>query len=148
MHPPMDFAIVDEALYRCSELRPHALPFLATLALRTIVSLETEKPAKGVLAFCHAHDIRFVHLGVQQPWQTDPWAPITPTLLRQALATIQDKSAHPLLVLDAQGAVMGVVRKLAGWSFAGILREYRMLAGDRHNYTTEHFIESFDPASL
>ena len=42
------------------------------------------------------------------------------------------------------GALVGVLRKLQGWSLNAILMEYKAFAGTKERYMNQVFIELFD----
>ena len=65
------------------------------------------------------------------------------------LRIILDERNHPILVHCNKGkhrigCVVGVLRKLQGWSLTSIFDEYQRFAGNKIRTTDQEFIELFD----
>ncbi|WVQ83017.1 hypothetical protein IAT38_005155 [Cryptococcus sp. DSM 104549] len=149
---PSLFSIVEPGVYRSASPTPAQVPFLATLNLKTIVSLTPEHPIKPLLQLTRSTGIEFIHLGLTQwrPPGTD-WKPVRYEIIKTALESyILDVRAHPVLLIDPlgvhqTGCVVGTLRVMQGWNFASTLMEYRAHAGSKHRYVDEQYIELFDP---
>lgn len=149
MHPPENFAIVEQQLYRCKDIETASFPFCQTLQLTTLLSLNPDKPSRALLAFAETEGIEVVHLGLQ-PWRPEEhWRPLSTALVTDAMAYILTAASYPILVIDGNGAFMGILRKLQHWNFASVINEYRQCAGpDRATYINEQFMEAFDESLI
>ncbi|WWD18574.1 hypothetical protein CI109_103027 [Kwoniella shandongensis] len=149
---PNLFSIVEPGVFRCASPTPAQISYLATLNLKTIVSLTSEHPIKPLLQFTRSTGVDFIHLGLTlwRPPGTD-WKPVRDELVKTALESyILDTRSHPLLIIDPigvhqTGCVVGALRVMQGWNFASALVEYRAHAGSKHRYADEQYIELFDP---
>ncbi|WWC62709.1 uncharacterized protein I303_105306 [Kwoniella dejecticola CBS 10117] len=149
---PNLFSIVEPGVHRCASPTPAQIPFLASLNLKTVVSLTPEHPIKPLLTFIRSSNIDFVHLGLTlwRPPTTD-WKPVRDEVIKTALEKyILDVRSHPVLLIDPigvhqTGCLVGSLRIMQGWNFASILVEYRAHAGSKHRYADEQYIELFDP---
>ncbi|WWC70878.1 uncharacterized protein I206_104830 [Kwoniella pini CBS 10737] len=149
---PNLFSIVEPGVYRCASPTPAQIPFLASLNLKSIVSLTPEHPIKPLLTFIRSSNIEFVHLGLTlwRPPTTD-WKPVRDEVIKTALEKyVLDTRSHPVLLIDPigvhqTGCLVGALRIMQNWNFASILVEYRSHAGSKHRYADEQYIELFDP---
>ncbi|WWC88495.1 uncharacterized protein L201_003406 [Kwoniella dendrophila CBS 6074] len=149
---PNLFSIVEPGVYRCATPTAAQIPFLASLNLKTIVSLTPEHPIKPLLTFIRTSGIDFIHLGLNfwRPPGTD-WKPVRDEVIKAALEKyVLDIRAHPVLLIDPigvhqTGCVVGALRMMQGWNFASTLIEYRSHAQSKHRYADEQYIELFDP---
>ncbi|KAK8858681.1 hypothetical protein IAR55_002910 [Kwoniella newhampshirensis] len=149
---PNLFSIVEPGVYRCATPTAAQISFLATLNLKTVISLTSEHPIKPLLQYTRSTGVDFIHLGLTlwRPPGTD-WKPVRDELIKTALETyILDVRAHPVLLIDPigvhqTGCTVGALRVMQGWNFASTLVEYRAHAGSKHRYADEQYIELFDP---
>ncbi|WVR06461.1 hypothetical protein IAU60_003492 [Kwoniella sp. DSM 27419] len=149
---PSLFSIVEPGVYRCASPTPAQVPFLASLNLKTIVSLTPEHPIKPLLTFTRTTGVDFIHLGLThwRPYGAE-WKPVRDETVKETLERyILDTRAHPVLLIDPigvhqTGCVVGSLRMMQGWNFASALVEYRSHAGSKHRYADEQYIELFDP---
>ncbi|ODN77600.1 hypothetical protein L202_04767 [Cryptococcus amylolentus CBS 6039] len=149
---PALFSTVEPGVFRSASPNPAQVPFLASLGLKTVVSLTAEHPIKPLLQFVRDNGVDFVHLGLTQ-WRrpgTD-WKPVRYEIIKTALESyVLDVRAHPVLIIDPlgvhqTGCLVGSLRMMQGWNFASALVEYRAHAGSKHRYVDEQYIELFDP---
>lgn len=61
--PPENFGLVECGVFRCTKLETDHFPFLETLKLRSIVTLDAEKPARTLKNFVEANKIDLFNLG-------------------------------------------------------------------------------------
>lgn len=147
--PPLNFAPVEEGLYRSGQPVPINFPFLEELKLKTVVWLAVEDPSDRFLAFADDNEIEFHHLGLVTEG-SNPWDQLTEDSIIEALRVILDRSSHPLLVCCGMGrhrtgTVIGCLRRLQGWNVASISDEYRRFAGAKGGRVlVELHIEAFD----
>ncbi|MCO5599773.1 putative tyrosine phosphatase family protein [Meira miltonrushii] len=145
--PPPNFGMVEENLYRSGAPDLLNLPFLETLALKSIIWLAPEEPEEAFVDFCLSHEIKLHHLGVL--YSTNSWDPITEDIVLKALHLLVQPSTYPVLVMcnlgrHRTGTVIGCLRKLQKWCLSAILEEYRRYAGQKVRVMNEQFIELFD----
>ncbi|VVT56576.1 uncharacterized protein SAPINGB_P005159 [Magnusiomyces paraingens] len=151
--PPINFACVERALYRCGQPAPINFPFLKELRLKTIVWLAVEDPSDQFFAFADEHGIDVHHLGIVTEG-SNPWDQLTESSIVTALNIIMRKEAYPLMVCcgmgrHRSGTVIGCLRRLQGWNLASISEEYRRFAGARGGRVLiELHIEAFDTATV
>ncbi|OCF30433.1 protein-tyrosine-phosphatase [Kwoniella heveanensis CBS 569] len=152
IHVPNLFSIVEPGVYRCASPTAAQIPYLASLSLKTIVSLTPEHPIKPLLTFTRGTGVDFIHLGLTlwRPYGTE-WQPVRDEVVKTTLEKyVLDTRAHPVLLIDPigvhqTGCVVGALRMIQGWNFASTLVEYRAHAGSKHRYADEQYIELFDP---
>jgi tyrosine-protein phosphatase OCA1 len=151
--PPLNFAPVEEGLYRSGQPVPINFPFLEELKLKTVVWLAVEDPSDNFLAFTDDNDIEFHHLGLVTEG-SNPWDQLTEDSILAALHVILDKRAYPILVCCGMGrhrtgTVIGCLRRLQGWNLASISDEYRRFAGAKGGRVLiELHIEAFDTSAV
>lgn len=151
--PPINFACVEQGLFRCGQPAPINFPFLRELNLKTIVWLAVEDPSDAFFAFADDHDIDVHHLGIVTEG-SNPWDQLTESSIVTALNIIMRKQAYPLMVCcgmgrHRSGTVIGCLRRLQGWNLASISEEYRRFAGARGGRVLiELHIEAFDTQTV
>ena len=149
LHPPEQFGVVEEGVYRSCALTPINFPFVQTLCLRTVVNLSPELPVRSVKQFLHESEIEFIHVGLRT-WKPDvSWRPLSEELFKDALEIIINTKYHPALIMCTSGVhqtgtVVGCLRRLQNWNLSAILDEYRLYAQSKTRYANEQFIEMFD----
>ncbi|RSH91016.1 hypothetical protein EHS25_010192 [Saitozyma podzolica] len=137
---PLRFSIVEPGV-----------TFLATLGLKTIVSLTAEHPTKPLIHMTRTAGIDFIHLGTILWKPLLDWKPIQDEVVKAALEMLLDTRNHPMLLIDPlgihqTGCVVGALRMLQRWNFASAMVEYRSHSGpSKHRYSDEQYIEIFDP---
>jgi len=150
--PPLNFAHVEEGVYRAGQPSSINMPFLESLELRTIVWLAVEEPNESVLAFADENELTIHHLGLAEGG--NPWDPLTEQCVIDALHHVINSSNYPLLVSCGMGrhrtgTVIGCLRRLQGWNLASALEEYRRFTGSRRSrVVNELHIEAFQRESV
>ncbi|KAL7423015.1 hypothetical protein Q5752_002314 [Cryptotrichosporon argae] len=150
IHVPARFSIVEPGVYRSASPTAAQVPYLASLALKTIVSLTPEHPTRPLVSFVRDNEINFVHLGVTLFRPMMGWEPVREEIVKTALELILDARSLPVLVIDPlgihhTGVVFGCLRVMQRWNFAAVLCEYREHSGSKHRLDDEQYIELFDP---
>ncbi|KAI9829860.1 MAG: hypothetical protein M1819_005958 [Sarea resinae] len=165
--PPINFAHVEEGVYRSGQPSAINIPFLETLELKTIVWLGTvalslshitdalhiellgtvEEPNEAMLAFADENELTMHHLGIAEGG--NPWDPLTEQCVIDALYHVINTDNFPLLVCCGMGrhrtgTVIGCLRRLQG-----ALEEYRRFTGSRRSRVmNELHIEAFQRESV
>ena len=157
----MNFAAVEEDLYRAAIPTEINLPFLQQLNLKTVVLLEnkgSEEIDPMVSFFFHDNNVEVVRIGEEsrapqdqggQPIKGKSWQPMSEEVVLRAMQEMVNSTKYPLMVIDIfgkhrTGVLMACVRKLRRWSLASIFEEYRRYASGKRRLQNEQFIELFD----
>ncbi|KAK9369532.1 tyrosine phosphatase family-domain-containing protein [Lipomyces kononenkoae] len=143
--PPELFGIVEENIYRCTEIDALNFPFLQTLSLNTILSIGQEKPSPAVELFARENNIKITHM--QLPvWKIseEEWKLLPDAVVQRSLSYVLNMKYYPLLIIDLSCTFIGVLRKLQHWNLSSIINEYREMSFDRSQYLYELYIELVD----
>lgn len=169
--PPLNFALVEDGIYRLGFPMPINYPFLDDLGIKTIVYLgdlgmpltrkEKKKDKHGTVEIMQAYEqwietetlIKFHKLLFESPQEPFTFV-LAETqahqLLQAALQLMLDKDNFPMLVHSNKGkhrigVLVGLMRKmLQGWLLAAIFDEYEKYAMGKLEYDLE-FIELWNP---
>ncbi|KAK9325875.1 tyrosine phosphatase family-domain-containing protein [Lipomyces orientalis] len=143
--PPELFGIVEENIYRCTEIDPLNFPFLQTLSLNTILSISREEPSPAVELFARENNIKIAHM--QLPvWKIsdEEWKLLPDAVVQTSLSYVLNTKYYPLIIIDLSCTFIGVLRKLQHWNLSSIINEYREMSFDRSQYLYELYIELVD----
>eukprot|EP00735_Rhodelphis_limneticus_P006387 TRINITY_DN1878_c0_g1::TRINITY_DN1878_c0_g1_i1::g.14157::m.14157 TRINITY_DN1878_c0_g1::TRINITY_DN1878_c0_g1_i1::g.14157 ORF type:complete len:192 (+),score=-13.63,sp/Q1ZXG8/D1060_DICDI/75.16/2e-83,Y_phosphatase2/PF03162.8/1.9e-51,Y_phosphatase3/PF13350.1/6e+02,Y_phosphatase3/PF13350.1/0.00011,Y_phosphatase/PF00102.22/0.019,DSPc/PF00782.15/0.095 TRINITY_DN1878_c0_g1_i1:72-578(+) len=148
LHPPVNFGMVEEDLYRSGQPNELNFPFLEKLQLKKVLFLAPDDPTPQFQNFLEDQGIELVRVGFDSD-DKDPWSPISEEAVLQALHFILDRRNYPLLIMCSlgrhrTGTVCGCLRKLQRWNLTSIFEEYRRYAGSIVRLLNEQFIELFD----
>ncbi|KAJ8099272.1 tyrosine phosphatase family-domain-containing protein [Lipomyces tetrasporus] len=143
--PPELFGIVEENIYRCTEIDPLNFPFLQTLSLNTILSISREEPSPAVGLFARENNIKIAHMQLP-PWKIsdEEWKLLPDAVVQTSLSYVLNTKYYPLLIIDLSCTFIGVLRKLQHWNLSSIINEYREMSFDRSQYLYELYIELVD----
>ncbi|KAK9473483.1 putative tyrosine-protein phosphatase [Dipodascopsis tothii] len=156
--PPLNFAPVEENLYRSGQPAPINFPFLQDLQLTAVIWLEVEDAPASLRQFARENGITLHHLGLITSDEDDvqtanPWDQLPEQTIVRALQLIADRRNYPLLVCGGMGrhrsgTVIGCLRRVQRWNLSSVSEEYRRFAGSRKRVLIELHIEAFDTASV
>ncbi|KAK9239126.1 tyrosine phosphatase family-domain-containing protein [Lipomyces kononenkoae] len=143
--PPELFGIVEENIYRCTEVDALNFPFLQTLSLNTILSIGHEKPSPAVELFARENNIIVTHMQLPA-WKIseEEWKLLPDAVVQRSLSYVLNMKCYPLLIIDLSCTFIGVLRKLQHWNLSSIINEYREMSFDRSQYLYELYIELVD----
>ncbi|KAK9381765.1 tyrosine phosphatase family-domain-containing protein [Kockiozyma suomiensis] len=143
--PPEHFGIVEEDVYRCTEIDPLNFPFLQTLSLKTILSIGLQKPSPAVELFARENHISIVHMKLPS-WRIseEEWKLLPDGVAGTCLSYVLNTKFYPILIIDLSCTFIGVLRKLEHWTLSSIINEYREISFDRSQYLYELYIELVD----
>ena len=158
LFPPMNFAAVEEDLYRSAIPTEINIPFLQQLNLRTVILLEHSEGSEDidpmVSFFLEDNNIEIVRIGEedsasQTQGQGKSWQPISEEVVLRAMRELVNSAKYPLMVVDIYGkhrtgVLLACIRKVQRWSLASIFEEYRRYASGKRRLQNEQFIELFD----
>ncbi|XP_076959403.1 inositol diphosphatase DSP4-like [Bidens hawaiensis] len=148
MHiPPINFAVVDDGIFRSGFPDTNSLSFLKTLKLRSIIYLCPEPYPEETFEFLTANSIQLHHFGIQK--SKKPCMEIQEESIRRALNVLIDKEKHPVLIhckhgKHRTGCLVGCFRKLQNWCMSTICEEYKQFAGNKSRIADQNFVETFD----
>ncbi|KAK6332385.1 tyrosine-protein phosphatase required for protection against superoxide stress (By similarity) [Orbilia brochopaga] len=150
--PPLNFACVEEGLFRSAGPLALNLPFISELALNTVIWMAKEDPSPEFLQLAEEKGIKVLNFGI--PEITTAWEPEVEKNTSGALQAIADASNGRILVSCTMGrhrtgTVIGCFRRLQNWSTASTFAEYRRFTGSqKYRVINELHIETFNRASI
>lgn len=169
--PPLNFALVEDGIYRSGFPMPINYPILERLKLKTILYLGdlgverkkkdklkkdkhgTEEVFENYKAWIATTDIKFHYLeleSAQEPFILQKMHDQVHDTMVEALQLILDKNNFPMLIHSNKGkhrigVLVGLMRKvLQGWCMGGIFEEYEKFAMGKSEIDLE-FIEMWLP---
>ncbi|XP_071697796.1 inositol diphosphatase DSP3-like [Rutidosis leptorrhynchoides] len=147
--PPINFATVEDRIYRSGFPKPINFPFLETLNLRSVIYLCTESYPEENLEFLNSHNIRLFQFGIDGTKDT----PIPKSVITDALKVLIDVRNHPVLIhckrgKHRTGCFVGCLRKLQNWCLSSVLEEYKLYAGEKSREMDLRFLETYDVSYL
>ncbi|ABN66530.2 putative tyrosine phosphatase, partial [Scheffersomyces stipitis CBS 6054] len=154
--PPLNFALVEDKIYRSGFPMPINYPFLKQLKLKTIIYLDKHGTAEIMAQYQEwltTTDIKFHNLlmeASQEPFNRPDEHQQAQESLTIALSLMLDKQNFPMLIHSNKGkhrtgVLVGLMRKLLqGWSMSGIFEEYEQFAMGKSEFDLE-FIELWQP---
>ncbi|KAJ9480105.1 putative Inositol phosphatase SIW14 (putative) [Pseudozyma hubeiensis] len=143
--PPLNFAMVSRGIYRSGHPNERNFEFLRRLSLRTVLYLGTEDYRPNMTAWTSSQNITFHHLRLAI--NKEPLAEMDESDVVKALQLILTPANWPILIHCNKGkyrvgCIVGLVRRLQGWSHTSIFEEYSRFAGTK--ISDLEFIEVFD----
>lgn len=143
--PPLNFAMVSRGIYRSGHPNERNFEFLRRLSLRTVLYLGTEDYRPNMTAWTCSQSITFHHLRLAI--NKEPLAEMDESDVVKALQLILTPANWPILIHCNKGkyrvgCIVGLVRRLQGWSHTSIFEEYSRFAGTK--ISDLEFIEVFD----
>ena len=145
--PPDNFSQVNYGVYRSGFPTKKNFPFLRTLHLRSLIYLCPEEYPASHLSFLQQHSVSLHHIPLQG--NKEPFIDIPPELMTAALSLLLSPSHLPLLIhcnkgKHRTGCLVGVYRKVSGWSVTAVLDEYRRFSRPKERAMDMQFMELFD----
>ncbi|KQK19061.1 probable tyrosine-protein phosphatase DSP2 [Brachypodium distachyon] len=149
--PPLNFAMVDDGIYRSGFPATANFPFLKSLNLRSIVYLCPEPYPEANTEFLEQHGIKLHQFGIEG--RKEPFVEIPDDKIREALKVVLDVRNQPLLIhckrgKHRTGVVVGCLRKLQKWCLSSVFDEYQRFAAAKVRSTDLRFMELFDVSNL
>ncbi|KAH1129273.1 hypothetical protein J1N35_000651 [Gossypium stocksii] len=174
--PPLNFAMVDNGVFRSGFPHSANFSFLQTLNLRSIIYLCPEPYPEANTEFLKSNDIRLFQFGIEG--YKEPFVNVPEDTIREALNVVLDVRNHPVLihcnrgkvceicssaiymtkrfefynvVLSFQhrtGCVVGCLRKLQRWCLTSVFDEYQRFAAAKARVSDQRFMELFDVSSV
>ncbi|XP_071711188.1 inositol diphosphatase DSP3-like [Rutidosis leptorrhynchoides] len=149
--PPINFANVEDRIYRCGFPQPSNFSFLQTLQLKSVIYLCPEPYPKENLQFLKEQNIRLFQFGIDGT--KEPSVDVLRNIITEALTLLIDVRIHPVLIhckrgKHRTGCVVGSLRKLQNWCLSSVLEEYKLYAGVKSRETDLKFLENYDVTYL
>ncbi|KAF8092586.1 hypothetical protein N665_0411s0045 [Sinapis alba] len=149
--PPLNFAMVDNGIFRSGFPEPVNFNFIKTLGLRSIISLCPEAYPENNMQFLKSNGIKLFQFGIKG--YKEPFVNIPDYKIREALKVLLDEKNHPLLIhcnrgKHRTGCLVGCMRKLQKWCLTSIFDEYQRFAAAKARVSDQRFMELFDVSSF
>ncbi|KAK2644607.1 hypothetical protein Ddye_019802 [Dipteronia dyeriana] len=117
--PPLNFAMVDNGVFRSGFPDSANFSFLHSLGLRSILYLCPEPYPDSINEFLKANGIRLFQFPIDGG--KEPFVNIPEETIREALQVVLDVRNHPILIhckrgKHRTGCLVGCLRKLQKWS--------------------------------
>ncbi|KAF2284879.1 hypothetical protein GH714_031847 [Hevea brasiliensis] len=149
--PPLNFAMVDNGIFRSGFPDSANFSFLQTLGLRSIICMCPEPYPEQNADFLKANGIRLFQFGIEG--YKEPFVNIPEDTIREALKVVLDVRNHPVLIhckrgKHRTGCVVGCLRKLQRWCLSSIFDEYQRFAAAKARVSDQRFMELFDVSTL
>ncbi|GAV71986.1 Y_phosphatase2 domain-containing protein [Cephalotus follicularis] len=149
--PPLNFAMVDNGIFRSGFPDSANFSFLLTLGLRSIICLCPEPYPETNMAFLKSNGIRLFQFGIEN--NKEPFVNIPEDTIREALNVVLDVRNHPVLIhckrgKHRTGCLVGCLRKLQRWCLSSVFDEYQRFAAAKARISDQRFMELFDISSL
>ncbi|ODV94980.1 hypothetical protein PACTADRAFT_20007, partial [Pachysolen tannophilus NRRL Y-2460] len=145
--PPINFALVEDGIYRSGHPQPINFPFLSNLKLKTIIYLGDKEDNYDYYKWIKQQGIHFHYLKMET--SVAPLIFNDPEVIKAALNLIINIENYPILIHSNKGkhrigVLVGVMRKLLqGWCLSGTFDEYDKFSGGKGEGDLE-FIEMFE----
>ncbi|EOX93342.1 Phosphotyrosine protein phosphatases superfamily protein isoform 1 [Theobroma cacao] len=129
--PPLNFAMVDNGIFRSGFPDSANFSFLLTLNLRSIIYLCPEPYPEANTEFLKSNGIRLFQFGIEG--YKEPFVNIPEDTIREALKVVLDARNHPVLIhckrgKHRTGCLVGCLRKLQRWCLSSVFDEYQRFA--------------------
>ncbi|KAJ8568547.1 hypothetical protein K7X08_028080 [Anisodus acutangulus] len=149
--PPLNFAMVDNGIFRSGFPDVYNFSFLLTLGLRSIIYLCPEPYPEANMEFLKENDIRLFQFGIKNC--KEPFVNIPEEKIREALGVLIDVRNHPVLIhckrgKHRTGCLVGCLRKLQKWCLTSVFDEYQRFAAAKARVSDQRFMELFDASIL
>lgn len=149
--PPENFGPVINKIYRSSFPQPPNFAFLKTLKLKSVLCLIPEEYPKTHEEFFEKEGIKLFQMGMSG--NKEPFVKISSDLITEAVKIVMNPENQPILIhcnrgKHRTGCLVGVLRRLQGWSLTIIFDEYRTFAAPKERHMDQQFIELYDLTEL
>ncbi|MCL7043734.1 hypothetical protein MKW94_005040 [Papaver nudicaule] len=149
--PPLNFAMVDNGIFRSGFPDTSNFSFLQTLGLRSIIYLCPEPYPEANMEFLKSNKIQLFQFGIDGC--KEPFVNIPEDTIREALQVLVDVKNHPVLIhckrgKHRTGCLVGCFRKLQRWCLSSVFDEYQRFAAAKARVSDQRFMEKFDVSNL
>ncbi|XP_059661139.1 probable tyrosine-protein phosphatase DSP4 [Cornus florida] len=149
--PPLNFAMVDNGIFRSGFPDSANFPFIQSLGLRSIIYLCPEPYPERNAEFLKSNKIRLFQFGIEGC--KEPFVNIPEDTIYDALKVVLDVRNHPLLIhckrgKHRTGCLVGCLRKLQNWCLSSVFDEYQRFAAAKARVSDQRFMELFDVSNF
>ncbi|KAF5458292.1 hypothetical protein F2P56_022328 [Juglans regia] len=149
--PPLNFAMVDNGIFRSGFPDSSNFSFLQTLGLRSIIYLCPEPYPEANMEFLKSNGIKLFQFGIEG--YKEPFVNIPDDMIREALKVVLDVRNHPVLIhckrgKHRTGCLVGCLRKFQSWCLTSVFDEYQRFAAAKARVSDQRFMELFDVSTL
>ncbi|KAL4628239.1 hypothetical protein ACB092_05G222700 [Castanea dentata] len=149
--PPLNFAMVDNGIFRSGFPDNANFGFLKSLGLRSVIYLCPEPYPEVSKKFLKDNKIELLTFEIDGC--KEPFVNIPEEKIRDALRAVLDVTKHPVLIhckrgKHRTGCLVGCLRRLQRWCLSSIFDEYQRFAAAKARVSDQRFIELFDLSSL
>ncbi|PHH59241.1 hypothetical protein CDD81_3541 [Ophiocordyceps australis] len=147
---PVNFGVVIPGVYRSSYPKPEDYSFLQRLQLKTVITLvKKDERDFEFESFAQANGVRQVVFDMKGTKKET----IPLDTMASILRIVLDNGNYPLLLhcnhgRHRTGCVVGIIRKLSGWSLESVLDEYTSYATPKARDCDVDYIRGFQSALL
>ncbi|KAK4787631.1 hypothetical protein SAY86_011464 [Trapa natans] len=149
--PPLNFAMVDNGIFRSGFPDSANFSFIQTLGLRSIICMCPEPYPETNIEFLKSNGIKLFQFGIEG--YKEPFVNIPEETIREALKVVIDVRNHPVLIhckrgKHRTGCLVGCLRKLQRWCLSSVFDEYQRFAAAKARVSDQRFMELFDISSF
>ncbi|OWM79791.1 hypothetical protein CDL15_Pgr023203 [Punica granatum] len=149
--PPLNFAMVDNGIFRSGFPDSANFSFIQSLGLRSIICLCPEPYPETNMEFLKSNGIKLFQFGIEG--YKEPFVNIPEDTIREALKVVIDVRNHPVLIhckrgKHRTGCLVGCLRKLQRWCLSSVFDEYQRFAAAKARVSDQRFMELFDISSF
>ncbi|XP_061373615.1 tyrosine-protein phosphatase DSP1-like isoform X2 [Gastrolobium bilobum] len=143
--PPLNFAMVDNGIFRSGFPEPANFSFLQTLGLRSIIYLCPEPYPEANMEFLKSNGISLYQFGIEG--HKEPFVNIPEDTIREALKVLLDVRNHPVIIhckrgKHRTGCLVGCYRKLQKWCLSSVFDEYQRFAAAKARVSDQRLEEN------
>ncbi|KAK4492819.1 hypothetical protein RD792_000144 [Penstemon davidsonii] len=151
LNPPLNFAMVDNGIFRSGFPDSANFSFLQSLNLKSIVYLCPEPYPDANVEFLKLNGIQLFQFGIEGC--KEPFVNIPEDKIREALKVAIDAKNHPLLIhckrgKHRTGCLVGCLRKSQKWCLTSVFDEYLRFAAAKARVSDLRFMELFDVSNF
>ncbi|KAK4141175.1 tyrosine phosphatase family-domain-containing protein [Dichotomopilus funicola] len=146
---PGNFGIVAPGVFRSSFPQSDDYSFIEGLKLKTVVTLVQKEFPQGYVGFLDKNGIQHKVFDMKGTKKEE----ILVETMKSILRVVLDRRNHPLLIhcnhgRHRTGCVIGVIRKVSGWSLNNVLTEYNAYAAPKARECDVKYLTNFETASM
>ncbi|CAO1629573.1 unnamed protein product [Sympodiomycopsis kandeliae] len=143
--PPLNFQNVAYGISRSGHPNERNYEFIKHLKLKSIMYIVNEDYRPSITQFIESEKIKLLHHKISI--NKEPFGEMEHEIVCNALSDLLDTRNYPILIHCNKGkyrvgCLIGLLRRLQGWSHTSIFEEFARFAGVKA--IDEEFIEVFD----
>lgn len=132
--PPLNFQTVAIGVSRSGHPNERNYEFLRRLRLKTVMYLAEDDYRPTMTFFAQREGVKILHHRITV--NKEPFATMEEDRVAEALAQLLDRRNYPILVHCNKGkyrvgCLIGILRRIQGWSYNSIFEEFARFAGTK-----------------